>query len=557
MSSNKNFRFHQCLSHCFLAVLLINVCSASVVKFPDNFLFGASSSAYQIEGGWNEGGKTMSIWDELYHGNNKLTNGSEFSISKKDLRQSIRFFKSKTIKFIGMHKNNLFFKNLSPHPITFLPSHAKDDNVLLNGDIACDSYHKYEEDIKLLKELGVKVYRFSLSWPRILPQGHDHELNPEGINYYHKLIDLLLANNIEPLVTIYHWDLPQSLQLLGGWTNSNIIRYFVNYANFVFKTYGDKVKYWTTINEPRMVSEGYGGKFPHAPHLGEAYSGIGDYMVIHNLLLAHATAYRLYENNYKTQQNGAICICLDTLWGFPNNESSEEDQNSAKLLLDAYVGLFVEPLATGEIPKAYFESIKDTNKKKGINVWRIIQFTQEEKDRIIGSFDFISVNYYHSLNVTAMTEAEIFDPSNDLKTIDQRAITPSWDEKEDLDDTVLGFRNVMHYLNDTLGQIPFKKRPRFFISENGLGDDSDNNIHKIKYHQEILKETKNLIDEGIDIFGYSVWSLMDSFEWVSPSTTKFGMYHVDFTNPKRPRTKKPCVKYFQHVFHNMTLPDIP
>ncbi|XP_050532041.1 myrosinase 1-like isoform X2 [Daktulosphaira vitifoliae] len=549
-----NFCPYKCISHYFLVILLFSISSASVVKFPDKFLFGASSSAYQIEGGWNEDGKSKSIWDELYHSSNNGTNQNYFAIPFN--KYAFSFIKNHKYKFIGIQKDNLFFQNLSPEPITRFHSPLEDDNVLLNGDVACDSYHKYEEDIKLLKELGVKVYRFSLSWPRILPKGQDHTINQDGVDYYHKVIDLLLANNIEPLVTIYHWDLPQSLQVLGGWANENIIRYYVNYANFVFKTYGNKVKYWTTINEPRMISEGYGGKYPHAPQLGEAYSGIGDYMVIHNMLIAHARVYRLYEKYFKTKQKGEICICLDTLWGFPNNENSEEDKKSAQLLLDAYVGLFVEPLVTGEIPKTYLESIKDTNKKKGINVWRIIQYTEEEKNILIGSYDFISVNYYHSLNVTAMTEADIFDPNNDLKTIDQRAITPSWDEKEELEDTVLGFRNVMQYLNDTFGKISDIREPKFFISENGLADDSENNKNKIEYHQAILTETKNLIDDGVNIIGYSVWSLMDSFEWVSPSSSKFGIYKVDFRDADRPRTKKPCVEYFQYVFQNKTLPDI-
>ncbi|XP_050535529.1 myrosinase 1-like [Daktulosphaira vitifoliae] len=549
----KYCRLHECISYYFLVIFLFSISSATVVKFPDKFLFGASSSAYQIEGGWDEDGKSKSIWDGIYHSSNNETVQKYYSIPFS--KHAFKFLKNYKVKFIGMQKNNLFFKNLSPLPIPMFHSPNEDDNVLLNGDVACDSYHKYKEDIKILKELGVKVYRFSLSWPRILPLGHDHEQNQAGIDYYHKVIDLLLQNNIEPLITIYHWDLPESLQVLGGWANDNIIRYYVNYANFVFKTYGNKVKYWTTINEPRMISEGYGGRYPHAPQLGEKYSGIGDYMVIHNLILAHAKVYRLYEKYYKSEQDGKICICLDTLWGFPNNTNSEEDKKSAKLLLDSYVGLFVEPLATGEIPKTYIESIKDTNKKKGINVWRIIQYTEEEKEQIIGSYDFISINYYHSLHVTAMTDKDIFDPNNDLKTIDQRSITPSWDEKEALEDTVMGYRNVLYYLNDTLGKISHIREPKFFISENGLADDSENNKNKIEYHQAILTETKKLIDEGINILGYSVWSLMDSFEWVSPSTSKFGMYKVDFKDPRRPRTKKPCVKYFQYVFQNKALPD--
>ncbi|XP_050532045.1 myrosinase 1-like [Daktulosphaira vitifoliae] len=527
-------------------------------KFPENFLFGASSSAYQIEGAWNEDGKSKSIWDYRYH--NEITDLKKnkhkyFSIRPGSHKYHHHLIKNSDIKFVGFHNDHLIFEDLS---IDKHFTSGVEDDGLTSGDVTCDSYHKFEEDIKILKKLGVQVYRFSISWTRVLPRGHDTSPNPAGVEYYHKIIDLLLENDITPVVTIYHWDLPQSIQVLGGWANNNISRYFENYANFLFKTYGDKVKYWTTINEPRMASEGYGGNYGHAPQLGKNYGGLGDYMAIHNLLLAHAKAYRLYEKNYKSTQQGQICICLDILWAFPKDPNSEDDKKSAQLFLESNVGLFIEPLVTGKIPKAYLDSIIDTNQQRRINVWRMIQFTEEEKELLIGSYDFLSVNYYHSLFISALPEDKVTDPDLDLKTVDQRSIVPNWFDPVDQNDTIIGFRNIMNWLNKKLGQISHIRKPKFFISENGITDDATNDPtykEKINYHYDIIKETKNLIDSGIDIFGYCVWSLMDSFEW-SESSPKYGIYKVDFKDPNRPRTPKPqVVEFFQDVFLHKELKD--
>lgn len=173
-----------------------------------------------------------------------------------------------------------------------------------NGDIACDSYHKYKEDVALLKEMGVQFYRFSLSWSRILPNGLSYKINPDGIRYYNDLIDTLLENDIIPMVTIFHWDLPQPLQDLGGFTNDLIVNWFEEYAKIVFEHFGDRVKLWLTFNEPiNTCWYGYGiGK--KAP--GYTLSGTADYLCAHNLIKAHAKVYHLYKENYKENQKGNL-----------------------------------------------------------------------------------------------------------------------------------------------------------------------------------------------------------------------------------------------------------
>lgn len=173
------------------------------------------------------------------------------------------------------------------------------------GDIACDSYHKYEEDVKLLKELGAKLYRFSLSWSRILPTGFTNSINEKGIQYYNNLIDLLIENDIEPLITLYHWDLPQPIQDVGGWVNPQVVKYFGDYARVAFESFGDRVKYWTTFNEPNSICrKGYGdGSF--APAIDS--SGLAEYQCGFNLLNAHASAYHVFNNDFRSKLNGMYC----------------------------------------------------------------------------------------------------------------------------------------------------------------------------------------------------------------------------------------------------------
>lgn len=179
------------------------------------------------------------------------------------------------------------------------PSHIVDES---NGDIACNSYYKYKEDVQLLKDLGVSFYRFSLSWSRILPTGYPNYINQDGIQYYNNLINELLANDIEPMVTIFHWDLPQPLQEIGGWPNPVLARHFVNFAKIVFENFGDRVKKWITINEPMQICKmGYGDN-----NLAPAYSssGMADYMCTYTVTRAHTLAYRLYKDSFKETQKG-------------------------------------------------------------------------------------------------------------------------------------------------------------------------------------------------------------------------------------------------------------
>ncbi|XP_038219757.1 myrosinase 1-like [Zerene cesonia] len=261
------------------AVSLKNVTKSitqrSLRKFPDDFFFGTATSSYQIEGAWNEGGKGWSMWDHLVRTD---------------------------------------------------PGHIRDGT---NGDVAANSYHFYEKDIAILKELGVSVYRFSVSWPRILPFGRPDYVNPEGIAYYNKLIDLLLANNITPFLTMYHWELPQNLNEQGGWLTEDIADWFGDYSRVLYQHFGDRVKLWLTINEPHIhCNHGY-GTGNHAPRIQSP--GIKYYECGRNILLAHARAYHIYDNEFR-HQGGRVGLALDSEMGMPSSNSPDDIQAAEDFL---------------------------------------------------------------------------------------------------------------------------------------------------------------------------------------------------------------------------------
>ncbi|XP_050419968.1 myrosinase 1-like [Adelges cooleyi] len=539
--------------------------SAETIKFPDNFLLGTGSSAYQVEGAWNKDGKTPNIWDEFFHSGKHdkhdyyipkhtisnvektIENGVHTIVQKiHDKNQEV---KHKLVRVENIFKGFFHYDKKHSEAMCNAPKcetkYCNEDG----GEIACDSYNKTDTDVQLLKELGVQVYRFSLSWSRILPKGDDAEPNQAGINYYKNLIQKLLDNNIQPLVTIYHWDLPQALQDIGGWANTNIIRYFTNYCKFVFETFGDKVKLWSTINEPRLIAEGYATS-QAAPALGEKFSGIADYMVVHNLILAHAYAYRMYCDQFKEKQNGIISWCVDTIWFFPVNADDEEHKKAADLAFQSFVGIFIQPLVTGEYPQNVVDSVIETNKMENKNIWRILQFTEHEKKIVKGAYDYIAFNYYFSLHAAPMTP-EKYKETTSLKSKDLGAELFGFLEPKVPEDTNQGFRNIVDYLDKTMNH------PKIFICENGFSETEsmDQSLEKKLYHHGILCEVDKAIKRNIDIIGYCVWSFLDSLEWAQGYSSKYGIYGVDFKDPSRPRYKKEKIfTFFERLFKTKTLP---
>ncbi|KAJ9579864.1 hypothetical protein L9F63_004466 [Diploptera punctata] len=462
-------------------------------KFPAGFLFGAATSSYQIEGAWNEDGKGENIWDTLTHSQ---------------------------------------------------PECIKDGE---NGDIACDSYHLYKQDVRMLKELGARFYRFSISWSRILPTGYTNEINKSGIEYYNNLIDELLSNNIEPMVTMFHWDLPQPLQNLGGWTNSVIADRFEDYAYVLFSHFGDKVKWWVTINEPTSIIMGYSMSIGMAPNVMTPDQG--QYLVMHTILLAHARAYRLYDRNFREKQKGKISLAHSFNWFEPKTDS-EEDRLSVERTLQMTTGWVLHPIfsSTGDYPPLMKNWLREKCKKEGYKTSHLPEFTAEEVELIKGSCDFLGINHYTTFFVksglsgfTLCKDAEITmvqDESFKTAASMWLQVIPS------------GLRKLLSWISKEYGKLPI------LITENGYSDHGEiNDTDRIDYFNKYLNSLWEAINEdGCNVFGYTAWSLMDNFEWISGYTEKFGLYHVDFSDPERKRTQKRSVKFISQLFKTNEIP---
>ena len=370
-----------------------------MIQFPKNFVWGSATSSYQIEGAWNEGGKGLSIWDAFCH-----TPGRVF----------------------GQH----------------------------TADFACDHYHKYKEDIALMADMGLKAYRFSISWPRIQADGKG-KVNPEGIRFYSNLIDELLANNIEPWVTLYHWDLPLALQLENdGWLDPNISDYFTRYAEICFEHFGNRVKNWITLNEPWVVAIlGYGnGEF--APG---RVSDSEPYLAAHHLILAHAKTAKSYRQNFKESQNGQIGITNNCDWREPLTQS-QQDQVAAQRALEFFLAWFTDPIYLGDYPEIMKIRVGQ----------RLPTFTDEEKELIKGSSDFFGLNHYTTLLASDAAEGEeilIEANGNGGLSEDQYVnltIDPSW-IMTDMNWPLVswGCEKLLYWIKDRYDN------PTIYITENG------------------------------------------------------------------------------------------
>ncbi|AEC10424.1 beta glucosidase 29 [Arabidopsis thaliana] len=315
-------------------------------SFPDDFVFGTAISAFQSEGATSEGGKSPTIWDYFSHTFPERTN-------------------------------------------------------MQNADVAVDFYHRYKDDIKLIEELNVDAFRFSISWARLIPSGKVKDgVNKEGVQFYKALIDELIANGIQPSVTLYHWDHPQALEdEYGGFLNPQIIEDFRNFARVCFENFGDKVKMWTTINEPYVISvAGYDTGIKAVGRCSKwvnsrcqaGDSAIEPYIVSHHLLLSHAAAVQEFRNCNKTLQDGKIGIVISPWWLEPYDSTSSADKEAVERGLPLELEWHLNPVIYGDYP--------ETMKKHVGN--RLPAFTPEQSKMLINSSDFIGVNYY-SIHFTA------------------------------------------------------------------------------------------------------------------------------------------------------------
>jgi len=456
--------------------------------FPDDFIWGAATSAYQIEGGWDEGGKGENIWDVFTRVEGNIIDGS-------------------------------------------------------SGDVACDSYHKYKEDVQLMKNLGVNSYRFSISWARILPLGTG-EKNQEGIEYYHALIDELLANDIVPAVTLYHWDLPQALQEQGGWLNASVADWFEEYARVCFEEFGGNVKFWITLNEPKETAIQGHGTGTMAP--GIEGIGTSTYIAAHNLIRAHARAYRAYEQDFAAGQGGKCGITLNVNWAEPRDPDDDADVEASNTHLQFNLGWYAHAIfIDGKYPEVMRSKIDEKSEAQGFPESRLPSFTEEESAMIAGSSDFLGINFYTS-NIVYPKESDIEDVSYFADPDVAAEQHESWyvAASDWLKVTPWGIRAAINWATKHYGQ------PDIYITENGFSDRLGNldDLQRVYYYKHYINQILKAVKvDGISVKGYYAWSLLDNFEWALGYTEKFGLHRVNMSDPDRARTPKESAMFYSRI----------
>lgn len=451
------------------------------MQFPEGFVWGSATSAYQIEGAWRDGGKGPSVWDAFAHTPGKVLDGD-------------------------------------------------------TGDLACDHYRRFREDVALMAQMGLKAYRFSISWPRIQPMGYG-DPNPEGLRFYSDLIDVLLEHGIEPWVTLHHWDLPLALQVeYDGWLNPRMSEFFSDYARICFAQYGDRVRHWITLNEPwvtAILGHGHGVFAPGRSSTSEPYRAG------HEMLRAHGAAAEVYRKEFREAQSGVIGISNNCDWREPASDS-EADRAAAQRAVEFCLGWFADPLYHGDYPPVMRERLGD----------RLPTFSDEDRARIQGSTDFFGLNHYSTMlasHAEGGGEGGAFQNAGIAQDQDLRLeADPSWAVTE-MNWPVVpwGFQKLLEWIDVRYD------RPAIVITENGgafpdrLVDGTVDDSDRIAYLEGYLAACHRAIEGGADVGGYFVWSLLDNFEWAFGYSKRFGVHHIDFATGRR--TPKASAKWYRDV----------
>ncbi|TVU08773.1 hypothetical protein EJB05_42185 [Eragrostis curvula] len=459
--------------------------------FPEGFVFGAGSSAFQVEGAAAEDGRKPCVWDTF----NKA--GYSFDGS--------------------------------------------------TADVSADQYHHYKEDVKLMREMGLDAYRFSIAWTRLIPDGRG-DINPKGLEYYNNLINELILHGIQPHATIYHFDLPQILQdEYGGLLSPRFVEDYTAFAEACFKHFGDRVKHWVTVNEPNIETiGGYDNgsqpprrcSLPFGKNCTGGNSSTEPYIAAHHLLLAHASAVSLYRDKYQANQGGQVGITLLGWWHEPATNLSQ-DAAAATRMNDFHIGWFMHPLVYGDYPPVMRSRVGD----------RLPRLSAEESAKVRGSFDFVGFNHYIVMRIRSAetdsgwkprdyyVDAAVQDPLNQIT--EGKIESHPW------------------ALGKLLNHLKVKyENPPVIIHENGAAevpdppgaivyDDEFRSEFLQMYLQVLYMSTRN----GSDVRGYFVWSLLDVFEFLGGYRLRFGLCGVDMNAAGRTRYLRSSARWYAGFLH--------
>jgi len=450
--------------------------------FPENFLIGSATAAYQVEGGWNLTRRTESIWDD----------------------------------FCRTHED------------------------VSCANVADDMLHRYPQDLELMKRMGLETYRFSVSWSRVMTWDEDSKKmvrNQEGIDFYQKMIAEIHREKLIPILTMYHWDLPLKLQTElspPGWLNLEIVEHFEDYSNLLFKEFGQSINYWATFNEPwTFATNGYGIGV-HAP--GFSGSMTNEYTVAHNVLLSHAKAVSLFrelQQNTKdiVGEEARISMVLNCDYGFPLNPTNMDDLAAVERKMQFILGWFLEPIVSGDYPPLMKEYVGD----------RLPTFSTEQSQQLKGSYDLFMLNHYSSQLVTDCDSNSSLVPCDELPlgwyrdlAVDQSRF-PQGARLSSINEEgqrncgwfsgyPKGYYEVIQWMHQT------DPDTEILLTENGwCGNSTVDNEDQVWYYDGYLKQVLKAIGEGVPIIGYTAWSFLDNYEWGS-FEPRFGLFYINYPN---------------------------
>ncbi len=431
--------------------------------FPDGFLWGAATASYQIEGAVEEDGRGPSIWDTFSHAPGTTANGD-------------------------------------------------------TGDVACDHYHRVAEDVALMRELGLDAYRFSVAWPRIHPDGIG-AANPLGVAFYDRLVDELLGAGIRPVVTLYHWDLPQALDDRGGWLNRDVAQWFADYTATVVGALGDRVRNWTTLNEPWCSSVLSYAIGEHAPGHHDTLESM---VAAHHLMLAHGTAVPVIREHCP-EAEVSITLNPTHVWG--PEDGDDLDADAVRRADNALNGLFFGPIFHGAYPDGFLDDTAHLTDHAYVH--------DGDLTTISAPLDNLGVNNYFPTRVRAAREGE--DGANPMPGCDGVVTDPPHPPL-----TAMGWEISPRSHRLIVERSARESGLPVYVTENGSAWDdtvaADGAVHdpdRVAYLQDHLGALADAVDAGLDLRGYFAWSLMDNFEWAFGYDKRFGIVHVDYETQRR------------------------